>query len=69
MRDEQGFVNSWVTHEREHNTAPAWRVALRQGSFEPASEASTTDGGDPRHRKRDSTANLVEPSMCLSKSC
>jgi hypothetical protein len=33
----------------------ATRVALRQGSFEPASEASPTDGGDPRHRKRDST--------------
>ena len=31
----------------------AARVALRQGSFEPASEASPT-GGDPRHRKRDS---------------
>ena len=31
-------------------------VALRQGSFEPASEASPTDGGDPRHRKRDSNA-------------
>ena len=26
----------------------ATRVALRQGSFEPASEASPTDGGDPR---------------------
>ena len=43
--DEQDFFDSRVTRdERENNAAPAWRGALRQGSFEPASEASPTDG-------------------------
>jgi hypothetical protein len=33
---------------------------VRQGSFEPASEASPTDGGDPRHRNSQS-----QPDRCI----
>ena len=42
----------------------ATRVALRQGSFEPASEASPTDGGRPApQRKRDSHAYEACPAQ------
>ena len=41
----------------------ATRMALRQGSFEPASATSPTDGGDPRHRKRDSHAYEACPAQ------
>ena len=60
-------------HEADRQIAgywlPAWNdpalskeatpVALRQGSFEPTIKPSPTDGGDPRHRKRDAPCHIA----------